>query len=85
MLLLLVSWSRAESAGPFEEGLRLYEAGRRTEAIPYFDRALAASVTATVETLNGRVVATRVGSSSPRVLKGIRSSPHPNSVAGAER
>ena len=43
------------------------------------------SVTATVETLNGRVVATRVGSSSPRVLKGIRSSPHPNSVAGAER
>src|SRR3984893_8048883 len=33
---------RTESAGPFEEGLRLYEAGRRQEAIPYFDRAIAA-------------------------------------------
>ena len=42
VLLLLVSCSRAESAGPFEEGLRLYEAGRRAEAIPYFDRAIAA-------------------------------------------
>src|SRR5258708_38554084 len=42
VLLLLVSCSRAESAGPFEEGLRLYEAGRRQEAIPYFDRAIAA-------------------------------------------
>jgi tetratricopeptide (TPR) repeat protein len=42
VLLLLLSCSRAESAGPFEEGLRLYEAGRRAEAIPYFDRAIAA-------------------------------------------
>jgi len=42
VLLLLVSCSRAESAGPFEEGLRLYEAGRRGEAIPFFDRAVAA-------------------------------------------
>ena len=42
VLLLLASCSRAESAGPFEEGLRLYEAGRRQEAIPYFDRAIAA-------------------------------------------
>jgi tetratricopeptide (TPR) repeat protein len=42
VLLLLVSCSRAESAGPFEDGLRLYEAGRRAEAIPYFDRAIAA-------------------------------------------
>src|ERR1700687_2147454 len=44
-LLLLcgsVFCSRAESMGPFEQGLRLYEAGRRQEAIPYFDRALAA-------------------------------------------
>jgi len=42
VLLLLVFCSRAESMGPFEQGLRLYEAGRRQEAIPYFDRALAA-------------------------------------------
>lgn len=42
VLLLLVSCSRVESAGPFEEGMRLYEAGRREEAIRYFDRAVAA-------------------------------------------
>lgn len=42
VLLLLVACSRAESAGPFEDGVRLYEAGRRAEAIPYFDRAIAA-------------------------------------------
>jgi tetratricopeptide (TPR) repeat protein len=41
VLFLLVSDARA-AAGPFEEGLRLYEAGRREEAIPYFDRAVAA-------------------------------------------
>ena len=45
VFLLLVACSRAESAGPFEEGLRLYEAGRRGEAIPYFDRAVAADPT----------------------------------------
>lgn len=41
VLLLLLSCSRAASAGPFEQGLRLYEASRRAEAIPFFDRALA--------------------------------------------
>jgi tetratricopeptide (TPR) repeat protein len=40
-VLLLASGARAASAAPFEDGLRLYDAGRREEAILYFDRAVA--------------------------------------------
>jgi tetratricopeptide (TPR) repeat protein len=38
--MLLISCSGAASAGPFEDGLRLYEANRRQEAIRYFELAV---------------------------------------------